>query len=81
MIIKNAAKNYLTNWVYSNVTEPVLDRDISDAFIAGARFERDRILGMLRSPESAEVDYFHKPVGLSPDEWADWIENELKKES
>ena len=50
-------------------------------FIDGAQFERERILGMLRSDVAyvnrrteSQMDY------KNPEDWADWLQERLEKE-
>jgi hypothetical protein len=48
------------------------------AFIEGARFERERILEMLRSEEAWDAQRYGEIVG--PKDWAAWIEEQLENE-
>ena len=49
-----------------------------DAYKAGAHFERERILKLLESNE-ASVKFINDddPLGISPHEWADWLQEQL----
>lgn len=51
-----------------------------DAFLAGAQWERNRILGMLRSRDTFNAHRFTEKHKLSNEQFADWIEKKLKQE-
>lgn len=49
------------------------------AHLAGGESMKARILGMLRGDKAIGLDHAARPHGLSPVEWADWVESVLKE--
>lgn len=52
-----------------------ITRTISKHYLAGAAFERARILELLRSDRAREMN---EEGGWTPEDWGDWIEDRLE---
>lgn len=86
MKLKDAAENAYKNYLEQGVPHLGLSMTYELAFLAGAGFERERILGMLNSPQASayedekERHCYNVPMGLYPSEWADWLSEKLEEE-
>lgn len=82
MTLKSAADKFAN--IDNSNSSPHIRIGLYSGFLAGASFERARILELLRSDGAGafDADFVHAESGTiipSPIDWADWLENRLKE--